>query len=109
MHDHVDEDLQVPVLTMMLDPRHEDNLCSWLYHPFARWAPLADDYRFPRALLEFIANPPAMYFFGHNCGTCGLSVPICTFGDTKDASPFEVCPACGGETGFRYEQRPAQP
>ena len=82
------------------------DISEWFNHPFARWAmPMREDYIFPEALVEFILNPPRDIWMGHNCGDCGLTVPLYyTWTNDpdppKDLSCFPTCPACGGKTTF---------
>jgi hypothetical protein len=113
--EHVPEDLQQAVDSRFMST-HEptcDVFASWRQGPFARWAPpMPANFEFPRALVEFVLNPPARFFFGHACEQCGLSVPICTLWDGKtgprpDPTPFAACPACGGRTSFAANHRPA--
>lgn len=108
MTDDEDDAILRPILDRMADPNspNQDCLASWRSYPLARWAmPLPEGFTFPRALLEFLADPPHDYFFGHSCEQCGLHVPICTFWDGKtgpphNIRPFAVCPACAGTTSF---------
>ena len=91
------------------DPKCHDSetLAAWHFHPRARWAmPLPDDYRFPLALLEWIAAPTGDYGMMHACGRCGLivptvfnpMVPIAFDRPHPEPYPFATCPACGGTT-----------
>lgn len=66
---------------------------------------MAEDYLLPVALIEFLLNPSRDYVIIHDCGVCGLQVPIYSTW-TNDPNPplnltiFADCPACEGKTGY---------
>lgn len=110
----VPEDLCGAVLERLDGPYAEDSesYASWSLWPFARWAQEpGPEYRFPRALVEWILDPPRAFWMGHHCGRCGLSVPLYSThcGDPdppKDLRVFPTCPACGGVTSHAASYRP---
>ena len=83
-------------------------VADWASRPARHGATLPD--RFPRALVEFLLTDPDV-FFGHDCGLCGLSIPLWFVRDTRHTADmirehggtlaiYPVCPACGGATGY---------
>lgn len=105
---HIPPDLRTAVdAAFDADATTQEDFTSLMSHPFARWAPpMAADYQFPRALIEWMLNPPRAFWMGHNCERCGLTVPLyTTWANDPDPPPsvvaFPTCPACGGTTSHK--------
>jgi hypothetical protein len=105
---HAPADLRAAVDAGFSESNPEsETFASWLLWPFAKWAPpMADDFVFPRALVEFMLSPPRPIWMGHCCERCGLYVPLYLV-PSRDPTPppadlrvFPTCPACGGKTSF---------
>ena len=109
----VPEDLRMAV-GIHLSHHEDESLHSWALWPFAPWAAVTPGYQFPRALVEWLLNPPHRWFLGHHCGRCGLGVPLRVL-DSRDPNPpttlvvFPSCPACGGVTSYaaHWQKEPA--
>lgn len=106
---HIPDHLQNAVIAKINERTIEgEQLEEWLLEPFRKWAPpMADDYLLPATLIEYLLNPLRDYVIIHNCGTCGLQVPIySTWTNDPDPPPklaiFPECPACGGKTGYGF-------
>ncbi|MFO0936323.1 MAG: hypothetical protein U0798_07420 [Gemmataceae bacterium] len=101
-----DDMIETVVAAMENDPEKYCEITKWLSYPFERWVTeLPEDFRFPRALVEFILNPPRSYWMGHGCEECGLVVPIISTWDNDPDPPaklrvFDDCPACGGMVSY---------
>jgi hypothetical protein len=109
----VPEDLRMAV-GIALSYGDDDSLHSWALWPFARWATIPAGFQFPRALVEWLLNPPRGWFLGHNCERCGLGVPLlATWSNDPDPPPsivvFPACPACGGKTTYMAGFEPGAP
>ena len=113
-HNTVPEDLRRRVGIALSYPDGDDALHSWAGAPFARWAAPPADFRFPRALVEWLVSPPRGWFLGRSCEGCGLSVPLLATWSGDPAPPgsivvFPACPACGGVTSFAATCRTEPP
>lgn len=110
----VPEDLRAAVAERLNGPYAEDpeSYASWALWPFARWAPdPGQEFRFPRALVEWLLDPPHRFWMGHHCGRCGLSVPLHFTSSNgldrpTDLRVFPLCPTCGGATSHDAHYRP---
>ncbi|HYH64252.1 MAG TPA: hypothetical protein VD866_06100 [Urbifossiella sp.] len=108
----VPEDLRMAVGIALCDRVRGEYLADWACWPFAGWATPPAGFQFPRALIEWLLNPPHPWFLGHNCERCGLGVPLLAL-DSRDPAPppptivvFPACPACGGRTTFMGGSEP---
>jgi len=110
----VPEDLRMAVGVALCDRVRGEYLSDWACWPFARWATPPAGFQFPRALVEWLLDPPHAWFLGHTCERCGLKVPIPHAG-SDDPRPrpspavFPACPACGGKTTFPAGTEPGAP
>ena len=100
----VPEDLRMAVGIALCDRVRGEYLADWTCGPFARWATVPAGFQFPRALVEWLLDPPHPWFLGHNCERCGLGVPLRVTSSNDPVPPpptivvFPSCPACGGTT-----------
>lgn len=110
----IDEDLRPAVLAALAEVDRtgieRPAVANWVSHPVSagHGAELPD--RFPRAFVEFLLTDPDVTFV-HDCGRCGLTVPIGLVRDTRHTADvirerggslviYPTCPACGGRTGY---------
>ncbi len=110
----VPENLRMAVGIALCDRVRGEYLADWACWPFARWATVPAGFQFPRALVEWLLDPPHPWFLGSNCERCGLGVPL-RVTSSNDPSPppilvvFPACPACGGRTSHAAHSQPGAP
>ena len=110
----IDADLHPAVLAALAEMNQTGGerpaVADWVSHPVRAGDGVALPAHVPRAFVEFLLTDPDV-FFGHDCGGCGLSIPIWLVRDTRHTADvirehggtltiFPSCPACGGKTGY---------
>jgi hypothetical protein len=102
----VPADLRAEVAAALADPGRGERLIEWRLSPVARRAALPAE--LPRGLVRVMLDDPEAMAL-HECGRCGLRVPIRP-GETYPPKPavalFPACPACGGRTGYSAYEHP---
>lgn len=100
----VPDDLRDEVAAALSDPVRRERLGEWADHPVARGGTLPAV--LPRELVRAMLDDPEAIIL-HECGRCGLRVPIrpgLSYPPKPCVILFPNCPECGGTTGcFAYE------
>lgn len=103
----VPADLRAAVAAALADPVRAERLGGWPHWPVAPGA--ARPAGLPRAVVRAMLDDLAARAL-HECGACGLRVPIRP-GLTHPPRPtvilFPTCPGCGGRTGYLAYPRPS--
>ena len=112
--ERIDADLRPAVLAALADMDRSGverpAVADWVSRPVSAGSGATLPKHFPRALVEFLLTDPDV-FLGHDCGRCGLTVPIWFVRDSRHTADvirehggtlaiFPACPACGGATGY---------